>query len=299
MKKILVLTMMLAMAVLLTSCGPKVKMEEAKKIAVTAAGQDINSVEFTLERQNTENGVTKYEFVFHNDTGEWSYTLDGDGNITGAKEQLNEKETEAPKAEAAPAETAAASDAAGNEVPELQLAKPGSEAENPAFDPYNGYENYGVDQEAILKALKENGFVTVVEKENSDLYVYSSGLNKSCTNSDVSYIVIGTEKGKYTPTLIRYLNRYNSHPDQFAEDFKTLAAKLEEKYGRETAAGFEYSDGEITSGTAQNCVDTILNLQKTNGGFMFIKYDSGSPSVSLNAEYDADQDMYSIYLDFE
>jgi len=282
MKKKFVFICAVIVALLLCACGPKVKMDEAKNIAVKAAGQDISSVEFTHEKQNTSNGVTEYELTFSNDIGEWTYTLDGDGNITGSTENMFE-------------------------IPALQLANPSDPETTVPYDPFNAYENIGVDQKEVLQDLLAKNYIELYDdSEDVDKYVYPIGLSSVLTESDESSTIIVTEKGEHTPIKIYYLDRYKDDPDMFAEDFRYLQTALENQFGEATEAYYTNSNDDVFEGTAQDYVDSIHDLKNAdlgneNWGYVTITYDSGDTSVALFAEYDAldDGDLYTIHVDIE
>lgn len=58
-----------------------ITLEQAKIIALNDAGVSENSVSFTKEKQDIENGIIVYEFDFYTNAKEYEYEVDLQGNI--------------------------------------------------------------------------------------------------------------------------------------------------------------------------------------------------------------------------
>lgn len=171
---------------------------------------------------------------------------------------------------------------------------------NPIFDPYNAYASINKDQKEFINAAKDSDYYDFYDYDDCDVYVYAKGLNEYFTDSYSSYLQLWTKKGSTTPYKISYVDSYKGDGAKvFAEDFEYLEIALENAYGDPLAVGYVDKDGNINQGTINELIRDIEGINKSNGGFAFVEFDSGDTSVSLNAMYDPDGDIYTIFIDME
>lgn len=281
MKKRLVFAGIVMAALMLTACGgPKVSMEDAEKIAASDAGVEFSAVSFTSESESTNNGDTTYEFIFSDDTHQWTYKLDGDGNILEASHIMYS-------------------------APDLALSNTGNIEDNPVFDPYNLHGNVGVDQSASADLLTNEECSEYYDNEDDDTYVYYKGLSDYYTDSNDSYTQVRMDKGTMVPHKLGYLNYYYDTDDaadaddRVAKDFEAIVTEMTKAYGESNRMGYATSEGEVNCESTDELFGYIPGM-KEDGKWVFAEFvDEDNRDMLIQFQYDDGNEYYMMLVTFE
>ncbi len=260
-----------------------ITLEQAKAIALSDAGVSESSVKFTKEKQDTENGITVYDFEFYTNTKEYEYEIGLQGNIV--KREVNSYNN---SSASAPTQYISADEALEKALADAKLIRSQVTVVKSEFDRSDRkyeidfykdsteyeYEIDAVSGSILKKETKNHGSVASSQKITSE-----EALSKALADAGLSRSQVTVVKTEYDREDNKYEIEFYSSSTEYEYEIDAASGRI---LKRETEHhGTAASNQKITS-------EDALSKALADAGL------SRSQVTVVKTEYDREDNKYEI-----
>ncbi len=195
-----------------------ITLEQAKAIALSDAGVSESSVKFTKEKQDTENGITVYDFEFYTNTKEYEYEIGLQGNIV--KREVNSYNN---SSASAPTQYISADEALEKALADAKLIR---SQVTVVIDFYKDSTEYEYEIDAVSgsilkKETKNHGSVASSQKITSE-----EALSKALADAGLSRSQVTVVKTEYDREDNKYEIEFYSSSTEYEYEIDAASGRI-------------------------------------------------------------------------